>query len=111
MGSLGTINQFRTASADLEARLTPVETTADSGDDHLNTEEGEHGRKYLAATVVNGVYPDDMDGGECGGRGMSYTTLRMFMRSAYVSCCSTQAGSSRLDQGAQGEMEGDSRST
>ena len=63
MGSLGTINQFRTASADLEARLTPVETTADSGDDHLNTEEGEHGRKYLAATVVNGVYPDDMDSG------------------------------------------------
>lgn len=30
---------------------------------------------------------DDIDGGECGGRGMSYTTLNMFMRSAYVSCC------------------------
>ena len=53
-------------STDLEARLTPVETTADGGDDHLDTKESEHGREYLAAAVVNGVYPDDMDGGADG---------------------------------------------
>ena len=80
----------------------PASDASDVGD----IEAGDEGRVESLETDT-----DDMDGGECGGRGMSYTTLRMFMRSAYVSCCSTQAGSSRLDQGAQGEMEGDSRST
>ena len=44
-------------------------------------DEGEEGRVESLDTDT-----EETDGGECGGKGMSYTTLRMFMRSAYVSC-------------------------
>ena len=49
-----------------------------------DVEAGEEGRVDAVDADT-----DDMDGGECGGRGMSYTTLWMFMRSAYVSCYRT----------------------
>lgn len=45
-------------------------------------DEGEEGRVESLETDT-----EDTDGGEFGGSGISYTTLRMFMRSAYVSCC------------------------
>ena len=49
---------------------------------------------------------DETDGGECGGRGISYTTLRIFIRSAYVSCCSAGAGYSLRREGAHKDNTG-----
>ena len=70
----------RSRSRGGERSLLLTAEISDVGD----IEAGEEGR-------VDAVDADteDMDGGECGGRGMSYTTLRMFMRSAYVSCYRT----------------------
>ena len=66
-------------SRDREGERLPLASeTSEVGD----MDAGEEGRVESLDTDT-----EDMDGGECGGRGMSYTTLRMFMRSAYVSCC------------------------
>lgn len=57
-------------------------------------EDGVDGRvELLDAEMDEEVY---VDGGECGGSGILYIRLKIFIRSAYVSCCERKGSTYRV---------------